>query len=398
MQPSRRICLLVLPIIAAPVAAASLAIVAIAQMPAGNVDASGYWQQPLAAQGRPPKSWTKLEQSLAPADCGECHAAQFAQWQSSRHAHAFSPGLLGQILVYNAADTAECLQCHAPLAEQRLAFEAARGLGAEELAGNLATAGNSCGGCHLRHYRHFAPPQRGTGVTGASALAAPHGGVLRTTLFERAEFCSVCHQFPASPAVNGKPLENTFVEWRASPQSAQGIVCQTCHMPDRRHLWRGVHDPEMVASGLTPQLTANAKGVRFAITNTGVGHAFPTYAAPKAVMRAVALDADGLPRPQTQRAYVIARDVRYQDDHWVELSDTRLLPGQTAAIELDWDGSDRIWAWLEVIPDDFYTREVFPGQLDGFPLGSAARALILKASADAAASAFRLFETELRKP
>jgi hypothetical protein len=378
--------------------AAALTMIAAAQMASGVADSGGYWRQPLKPQGTPPKKWTAIERSLAPADCGQCHAEQFAQWQTSRHAHAFSPGLLGQLLVLDAAEAAGCLQCHAPLAEQRAAFEAARGLGAEALNGNLAAAGNSCGGCHVRLYRHFAPPQRGTGATGGSAQSTPHGGFMRTVLFERPEFCSVCHQFPVSLAVNGKPLENTLVEWQASPQAAQNVACQTCHMPDRRHLWRGIHDPQMVASGLTPHVTASAEGVRFTITNTGIGHAFPTYAAPKVVMHAVALDAAGAPRPETARSTTIAREVRYRENRWVELSDTRLLPGQTAAVELGWDGSTRIRTWLEVIPDYYYGHDVFPEQLASLPPGGDAQRLIMKASADAAASSFRLFESELQKP
>lgn len=400
MGSPRRAHKLVLWLAALPIAGTSLTIATLAQMSDGSTDPSHYWQQPLAAQGDAPKNWSKLEQSLAPQDCGQCHAEQLAQWQTSRHAHSFSPGMVGQILSYDADDAAECLQCHAPLAEQRVAFETARGLGVAapvEKAG-LAAAGNSCGGCHLRLYRHFAPSRRGTGAIGASALPAPHDGAFQTTLFEASEFCSVCHQFPAAPAVNGKPIENTFVEWQASPQAAQGVICQTCHMPDRQHNWRGIHDPAMVASGLTPNVTANAEGIRFEITNTGVAHAFPTYVTPKAVMYAVALDDGGAPRAETLRSHEIARQVRYDRDHWIELSDTRLLPGQSAAIELNWDGSDRIKTWLEVIPDDFYESHVFPDLIAAMQPDSDSWRLISEASADAANSHFRLFETELRKP
>jgi len=389
---------LIQPIIVAPIAAVLLTMIAAAQMASGVVDSGGYWRQPLKPQGKPPQKWPPIERSLIPSDCGQCHTEQFAQWQTSRHAHAFSPGLLGQLLVFDAAETANCLQCHATLAEQRAAFEAARSRGAEALNENLAAAGNSCAGCHLRLYRHFGPPQRRAGATAASGQSMPHGGVMRTALFGKSEFCSVCHQFPASLAVNGKPLENTLVEWQSSPQAAQNIACQTCHMPDRRHLWRGIHDPQMVASGLTPRAKASADGVRFTITNTGVGHAFPTYAAPKVVMHAVALDDAGAPRPETLRSTAIAREVRYENDRWVELSDTRLSPGQTAAVELGWDGSTRIRTWLEVIPDYYYGHDLFPEQIAAFPADSDARRLIVKASAEAAASSFRLFESELQKP
>jgi hypothetical protein len=286
------------------------------------------------------------------------------------------------------------------LAEQRQAFEAARARGFAHRSDQqgLAAAGNSCGGCHLRHESRFGPPQRDTGATGPSALPAPHDGAFRTTAFEQAEFCSTCHQFPADTAVNGKPLENTYVEWRSSPQAAQGIVCQTCHMPDRAHLWRGIHDPAMVASGLTPRITSDADKVRFELLNSGVGHAFPTYSVPTVVMNAVALDGDGTPRLDTQRSHAIARHVHYDGAQWTELSDTRLLPGQSAAIELPWNGSNRIHVWLDITPDDFYATQVFPRLIGTFQADSEAKRLALQAEALANSSGFRLYDTEVHRP
>jgi len=370
-----------------------------AQMHYGDINLDQYWEQPLAAQGQPPQDWSAIERSLLPVDCGQCHADRFAEWQTSHHSHSFSPGVVGQLLTYDASATAECMQCHAPLAEQRVAFEAARsrGVGALPEHQGIAAVGNACAGCHLRGYARFGPPQRGTGLTGPSQLPAPHGGVFRTPLFESSEFCSACHQFPAGAAVAGKPLENTYEEWKASPQAAQGMSCQTCHMPDRRHLWRGIHDPAMVASGLTPRTSTDADKARFEITNTGVAHAFPTYTTPTVIMFAIALDADGTARPETLRSQVIARHVHHDGEGWHELTDTRLLPGESAAVELPWNGNARVRVWLEVIPDDFYL-ELYPGLLALIaPDGEPAR-LIAKARAEAAASRFRLFETELQRP
>ena len=70
-------------------------------------------------------------------------------------------------------------------------------------------------------------------------------------------------------------------------------------------------------------------------------------------MHAVAIDAAGAPRSETMRSTVIAPDVRYEDDHWIELSDTRLFTGQTVAIGLRWNASDRIQTWHEIIPTIF---------------------------------------------
>ena len=297
------------------------------------------------------------------------------------------------------SESAECMQCHAPLAEQRAAFEAARADGGADRSDGLglAAAGNSCGGCHLRANHRFGPPQRGTGSVGQSATTSVHDGVTRTQFFETSEFCARCHQFANDSGVNGKPLENTFVEWQSSPQAAQGQVCQSCHMPDRRHLWRGIHDPDMVRSGLTMRYSFDTKRARFAITNSGVGHAFPTYAVPKVVMHAVALDSAGVPQRSTELTHVIARIVSYANNDWTEISDTRLLPSQTAAIELPWNGYDRIRVWLEVIPDYYYATQVFP-LLDNAPADRPATNLIAKAAAAAAASPYTLFETELRRP
>jgi len=365
----------------------------------GEPQLNAYWRLPLAPQGQAPSGWSEIEQSLAPQDCGQCHAEQFAKWRTSRHAQSFSPGLVGTLLDSNSADTADCMKCHAPLDEQRAAFEAARARGVAHRTSEqgLAAVGDPCAGCHLRAYARFGPPQRGTGLTGPSVLPVPHGGVFRTPLFESSEFCSACHQTPAKFAVAGKPLLNTYQEWKASPQAAQGLSCQSCHMPDRQHLWRGIHDPAMVASGLTPRTSADADKARFEITNTGIGHAFPTYATPTVIMFAIALDTGGTARAETLRSQVIARRLRWDGGWWHELADTRLLPGQSAAIELPWNGNDRVRVWLEVMPDDFYESEVYPGKLARLADGESMR-LIAKARADAAASRFRLFETELQRP
>ncbi len=71
---------------------------------------------------------------------------------------------------------------------------------------------------------------------------------MRTADFWKSDFCAVCHQFSPDQAINGKLLENTVEGWRQSPQAAAGQTCQSCHMPSRRHLWRGIHDPDMVAA------------------------------------------------------------------------------------------------------------------------------------------------------
>lgn len=340
-----------------------------------------YWRQPLAPQGAPPAHWPAEEQSLKPEDCAACHAEKFAEWRTSLHAQAFSPGLAGQLLTFDAEEAASCLTCHAPLAEQRDDQD-------------LAASGNLCAACHVRSHRRFGPPQRETGAIGPSDPTGPHGGVVRSADFEKSDFCAACHQFSQDQAINGKPLENTVAEWQASPAARDGQTCQSCHMPDRRHLWRGIHDPVMVASGLTAKVAAEPAGARFSLTSTGVGHAFPTYVTPKVIMTGVALDPAGTPIAGSERSHVIQRRVEFVGGDWVERHDTRLFPGQTATLDVPWPESGRVRFWLEVHPDDFYDHDVYDALRRDLPKGSPAATMIAEADRRAQASRFRLFETE----
>jgi hypothetical protein len=95
-------------------------------------------------------------------------------------------------------------------------------------------------------------------------------------------------------------------------------------MPDRRHQWKGIHDPDMVRSGLT--ITA-------------------------------LLDGAGQPVPGSRVEKIIAREVSL--DLSREFFDTRLRPGQSATLayrpRLDTAGL-RAHFSVVVEPDAFYER------------------------------------------
>jgi hypothetical protein len=165
--------------------------------------------------------------------------------------------------------------------------------------------------------------------------------------------------------VNGKLLQDTYAEWKASPFASRGVQCQDCHMPDRRHLWRGIHDPDMVRSGLeitvTPDVGRLPAGGDFALTlevrSARVGHAFPTYVTPRVILRGEVIGPAGEPVPGTRRETVIAREVEV--DLSREFSDTRLAPGQSARLRYAGraDGTDRRLRLRVIVePDAFYTR------------------------------------------
>ena len=357
--------------------------------------AEGYWIRPVPPQGDPPASWSALEASLRPEDCGSCHFAQYEEWRTTVHSQAYSPGLSGQLVNWeqNAFGTVQsCLLCHAPLSEQ-----SARLRKGDEWEPNpaydpgLRDHGLVCSACHVRGSRRHGPPRR-DGSVEPSPEGSPHGGVTRSEFFEDSRFCVGCHQFgPDGAAPNGKPLENTYVEWERSRYSAEGVVCQTCHMPDRQHLWRGIHDPEMVRSGVTIEWIAEGTEAGLRITNTGTGHRFPTYATPEVLVSVELLDRDRQPIDGAMVEHSIARRIAFQEGSWVELSDTRLAPDSGIVITVPLvPEAGHARATVLVRPDAFY-REMFELVLTGM-LGDTSRSLLTEAHRRAEESPFGIFD------
>jgi len=355
----------------------------------------GYWVRPIPPQGDPPASWSDLEASLRPEDCSTCHRAQYQDWRTTVHSGAYSPGLSGQLVNWEQSSfgtVQSCLVCHAPLSEQ-----SARLPDGEEWTLNpvydagLRDHGITCAACHVRGNRRHGPPSR-DGSVEPSPDGSPHGGVTRTEFFEDSRFCAGCHQFgPGGAAPNGKPLENTYAEWERSRYAAEGVVCQTCHMPDRQHLWRGIHDQEMVRSGVTIEWVTEGTEAGLRITNTATGHRFPTYATPEVRVRVELLDRNGQPIDGAAAEHSISRRIAYQDGAWVELSDTRLMPdsGVVVTVPLAREAS-QARASISVQPDAFY-REVFEAMLAGM-LSDTSRLLLTEARRQADASPFRIFD------
>jgi hypothetical protein len=327
-----------------------------------------HWRAPLPAQGVPPARYSSTEASLAPEACGACHPAQLADWRTSLHARAMGPGVTGQLVDMRASapgDALACYTCHAPLAEQRPL------LGAEDAHAKnpaydpaLASHGLVCAGCHVRAHERFGPPRRdGSLASAAPRDTLPHNGVTRTPAFMASEFCRGCHQFePQGLAINGKLLENTYEEWKASRFAREGTQCQDCHMPDRRHLWRGIHDPEMVKSALRiaargPTKSGPDFSAELSVESLRVGHHFPTYVVPRVVLRGELVDAAGRVIAGTRRERTVGREVTL--DLSREVRDTRLAPGATARLHyrVRRDTRARVVRLVVIVePDAFYTR------------------------------------------
>lgn len=359
-----------------------------------------YWERPIPLQGTAPEAFSPLEASLQPAVCGNCHAQQYQDWGTTVHAGAYSPGLSGQLVnweSYNYQSVRNCLVCHTPLSEQSARVPDTSGALVPNpyFDATLQGRGLVCAACHVRGWQRYGPPRR-DGSLEASPEGSPHGGVIRTTYFEDARFCSGCHQF-AFPAPNGKSLQNTYEEWKASRYAEDGISCQTCHMPERRHLWRGVHDSTMVASGITIEwMSGSRSGVGLRITNSGTGHRFPTYVTPEVVVRVELLDADASPIEGAQTEAWIRRKVEARGGVWAEVSDTRLPPDSSLTVTVPVAGARARFARGSVVvyPDAFY-EGVFEGLL-GASLSDTSRALITEAHRRTRESAISVFDDTVR--
>jgi len=377
---------------------------------AGSVDPglpSNYWDNPKAVGEKAPHAWSNLESDLRPEACAQCHSEQFDSWKNSLHAQAYSPGMVGQFPDMDHGDANGCLNCHAPLVEQKFSdsetmkasvllllkqqqgFDADADMDVKALP--LRHSGVSCAVCHVRGWKRFGPPPKATGAVGAQKAPA-HDGFSATREFESSQFCASCHQFPDSMAINGKPLENTLNEWKESSFSRKGVTCQQCHMPDRKHEFRGIHDPEMVKKGLEFALTLHGEGAVLTITSSWIGHAFPTYVTPKVIVSAEAQSKAGKSLKRWQ--WEIVREVRYEDG-WKEIRDTRLMPGEARKFIADPlpAAAAKVRFIITVIPDNFY-KGLYDDLLSGEQQPEA-KVHIQRASKQAQKNDYLLFEKSI---
>jgi hypothetical protein len=327
-----------------------------------------YWRSPIPAQGMAPAAYHPFAKGLGAEDCGTCHPIQLRDWQASLHGFTMGPGVTAQLAGMSPQEQSDCAVCHAPMSEQWAGLSGSDGgwspNGGFDAA--LSRQGLVCAACHLRtHVRNGPPLAAGR----ESVSQAYHGEPQRSPFFEASEFCNACHQHtPEYMAPNGKPVENVYQEWLASPFAAQGVTCQQCHMPERRHLWKGIHDPELTRSGVTitatvtPEAPRVGEPVRALLTlrNTGTGHAFPTYTTPAVRLQIAFLDAGGQPVASEAGAeHALQRVLDMNSSPWGELQDTRLFPGQSAEAALTGvvpAGAATLRFRVQVEPDEFYAR------------------------------------------
>ncbi|MEK7736493.1 MAG: hypothetical protein AAB319_01865, partial [Pseudomonadota bacterium] len=177
------------------------------------------------------------------------------------------------------------------------------------------------------------------------------------------------------------------------PAARQGSTCQTCHMPERRHIWRGIHDPDTVRKGIRRELEVKrlADGrleVLASITAPGVGHYFPTYVVPK-VLVSLHLLAAGKERELGR--LVIGRTV--SADMAREWSDTRIPPGGRSLLSARAAApasAYRIEMRTEIQPGEHYVRMYRAMLLNNPDMDATAQALLRQALRETEAANYRL--------
>lgn len=336
------------------------------QSPPVEAFLAGHWQDPLPPQGAPPAHFSALEASLDPSACGNCHVAQYAQWRSALHSHTMGAGIRWQFALLGQDESNRCLRCHAPLAEQKALLARAMGWSQAPatpppayIPATLADSGLSCAACHVRGHRRYGPPSPASGKTGEAAT--PHDGFVAATAFQDSRFCATCHQFPEDgPRLAGKLREDTYAQWLASGYAGKQ-TCQDCHMPQRQHLWRGIHDPEMLRRALAvdlrlTRLPSGGHRAEIVAHNRGAGHHLPTYMVPK-------IDLVLILRQAGQADVELARDVigwKADVEMRHEAFDSRLPAGASRRYAHDFatpaSADWHVELHVEVAPREHYER------------------------------------------
>ncbi len=243
--------------------------------------------------------------------CVECHSKEWNDWKGAFHAHSVSPGLLYQLRSFSPDRIKHCLNCHLPDEREHsdlsaLLFEDV--INTDSIPERWSV---SCVGCHTS-----------TRLTESIRIAD-------------AEFCAKCHQSDQIiPHRSNNPLTNTYREWSESFFAKEGIQCQNCHLPDKQHRFRGIHDKEMVLSGVQIRTDVGPDSASLTLKSTAIGHRFPTYSVPKVSLTIRAYDISSQDESVTVWRQEIRRHVEKRDGQWIEISDSRLNPGEAVTLKV----------------------------------------------------------------
>jgi len=260
--------------------------------------------------------------SLSARECGGCHEAEYRQWAGSRHASAFTNTLF--TASFERQPRAWCVNCHAPLPEQR---GPALGRGARK-EDPLLAEGVNCAACHVRGGEVLTAREPDLAALSAHPMR-------REPKLATSEFCGGCHEFnvPVRDAhpfrYSDTPMQETLSEWASSSAAARGVTCQGCHMPEGRHTFPGAHAPGLVAGALSVSFSREEGRLVAEVRSRDVGHRVPT-GDPFRRLRLRLCREPGCAEPLATRW--LMRRFSKREDGWVLAADTT-VPVETESTQ-----------------------------------------------------------------
>lgn len=343
-----------------------------------------HWKTPIPYQGPAPSTYSSLEKQLNPSDCGTCHSKQLNEWNSSFHSKTVSDGFLWQLETMPLEKRKTCYSCHSPLSESFDTLESYldengilkqdKGLHNrpkfESFSKGLENPGLICASCHVRQHTRYGPPPAkipsvdylpNESVTDKERITTlPHNGYIPKEEFENSEFCKNCHQSKETGVfLNGKQLMETYSEWKLSRFALEKISCQSCHMENRSHTWKGIHDKDFVRNALDIQFSYKKRNSVLELTGSieskNIGHLFPTYTIPQIRLELFAIqNGKQITIKQTSIGRLIDTNLNQ------EFYDTRLKPGEKLSLISEFPlpvaGELTVGFKIDVNPDELYIR------------------------------------------
>jgi len=302
------------------------------------------------------------------SDCGVCHKAIYAEWQTSTHAKA----LVDPQFQFEWAKDRHlwlCLNCHIPLADQQTILVSGVEDGdlhrpiVEEnptYDGELAEEGITCAVCHVRD---------GAVIGLHGDTKAPHRVRVVPEMLSF-ENCLTCHN--ALGRFGGTLVCNfdTGDDWRRTDLLESGQDCVYCHMPrvtrplahgatardGRRHSWYGAGIPKFFAdspsvpprSGLEIEIVPDSSGyspgekswIAVNVANRHAGHSVPTGDVERFVLIILRLQNEDLSQTYWEREERIG-------EVWEWSPDAKQLSDNTLAF-----GEERLYRYEIDIPED----------------------------------------------
>jgi hypothetical protein len=191
----------------------------------------------LLAAGMPPSARALPSVSLKhfqSADSCVCHGEQQGDWGKSMHSKAIADPVFLVDRGYAARDSkgalvAFCNTCHTPIGTMTGEVASGRALSKQ------SKQGVTCDFCHQvtgtkRPIGGASQTLKADGTKRAQysdSYSPTHDNAV-SEFHTSAEFCGACHTL--RHPTTGVMLDTTYLDWKAGPYPALGVVCQDCHM------------------------------------------------------------------------------------------------------------------------------------------------------------------------